>query len=129
MSIEVILTGAEARKKGMKDPRTLRWSAFLNGHWTLERPTQPGRYRIAGLDGKSKGEIVALINKRTGEIRLVPGWEGWFWSFPIPLPPRPVPKPGSAEAARAARSAKTKSRRRHLRLIAGGRMEGQVQGG
>ena len=81
------------------------WAAFLNGRWTRERPTRPGKYLIANRDGRVAGEVFVFYDSEIGDLAVrvrdgalckikeldEPGL--WWWSNAMPyLMPLAVPK-------------------------------------
>ena len=80
------------------------WAAFLNGRWTHERPSQPGKYLIANRVGRVVGEVFVFHDAELGGLAVrirdsalctikeldEPGI--WWWSKPMPyLMPLAVP--------------------------------------
>jgi len=72
------------------------YAAYIgDGHWTLTRPTLPGIYGIASLEGDHVG--YREFKMRDGECvdtlqaHGEPGWCGYFYSHPLPPPPREIP--------------------------------------
>ncbi len=80
------------------------WTAFLNGRWTRERPTKPGKYVIANSAGRVTGEVFVFYDSEIGDLTVrvrdsalctikelkEPGI--WLWSKPMPqLMPIAVP--------------------------------------
>lgn len=61
---------------------------FLGGRWTRDRPTAPGYYPVATLEGAVlPPERYKLIDKRGRQADAghgEPGWLGWWWSHPLP---------------------------------------------
>lgn len=74
--------------RGMDAKLRQQWAQFLNGHWTLSRPTKPGLYRIVSridTDTQSFGhEAVVFWDPNVGEARAVTPWGGYWWSEPTP---------------------------------------------
>jgi hypothetical protein len=73
------------------DAVSCTWTGYLNGHWTQDKPTRPGRYLVATRDGRLAGVIVFYRDKVTGGVTSTNTWGGWFWSFPMPPPPVSAP--------------------------------------
>ncbi|OPZ74180.1 MAG: hypothetical protein BWY79_02151 [Actinobacteria bacterium ADurb.Bin444] len=74
---------------------TNEWATFLAGHWTLERPTRPGTYPTCARECPGTGNqyVVAYVDPKTGGVKLVGEWRGWFWSEPRPNLPNPPDAP------------------------------------
>ncbi|MCK9461715.1 MAG: hypothetical protein M0R80_18960 [Proteobacteria bacterium] len=81
------------------------WTAFLNGRWTRDRPTKPGKYVIANRNGRVAGEVFVFYDSEIGDLTVrvrdsalcsikeldEPGI--WWWSKPMPqLMPLAAPK-------------------------------------
>jgi hypothetical protein len=93
------------------------WTAFLNGRWTRERPTKPGKYVIANSAGRVTGEVFVFYDSEIGDLTVRVRdsalctvkelkEEGiWWWSKPMPqLMPIAVPKEVAARPRPAAKS-------------------------
>lgn len=74
------------------------WQEFINGKWTREVPSKPGRYPVADHAGLDAGSVVILefggkpLYVKDGVHKTDPNevWVGWWWSEPQPpLPPAP----------------------------------------
>jgi len=71
--------------------------AFLNGKWTRERPTRPGKYIIANRSGRVVGEVFVFydaesddlaVRIRDGALCKIKEFEDqhvWWWTNPMPL--------------------------------------------
>jgi hypothetical protein len=83
------------------------WTNFLNGRWSKDRPTRPGKYIIANRAGRVTGEVFVFFDAETEElaVRIRDGAlckikeieeQGiWWWSIPMPLlMPIAVPRNG-----------------------------------
>lgn len=79
----------------VEDPFLDLWAEFHAAHWTLDKPTRPGIYMIASLEGDyvglreyvlRDGQLIDTL-ARHGE----PGWLGLFYACPLPPPPKEVP--------------------------------------
>ena len=81
------------------------WQAFLNGHWSKDRPTRPGKYMIANRAGRIVGEVFVFFDAETeqlvmrirdGALCKIKEFEDdnvFWWSSPFPIfMPIPVPK-------------------------------------
>lgn len=81
------------------------WTAFLNGHWTKDRPTRPGKYMIANRAGRIVGEVFVFFDAVTEELvmRIRDGalckikefddTNVFWWTSPMPIfMPIPVPR-------------------------------------
>lgn len=71
------------------------YAEYLGGHFTRSRPTEPGIYGIATLEGDFVGyRALKMVEGElidTLQVHGEPGWEGWWWSHPLPPPPKGVP--------------------------------------
>ena len=69
------------------------WAYWLGGKWTRRKPTKPGLYPIASLDGTVRDPRSWLIIEDDGRERgrgfAEPGWQGWVWDRPMPPILRP----------------------------------------
>jgi len=92
------------------------WTTFLNGRWTRERPTKPGKYVIANSAGRVTGEVFVFYDSEIGDltarvrdgalcsIKELDESAIWWWSKPMPqLMPVAVPKEVSARPRSAAK--------------------------
>lgn len=73
------------------------WMSFLNGKWTRERPTRPGKYIIANRSGRVVGEVFVFYDAETDDLAVrirdgalckIKEFEDqhvWWWSNPMPL--------------------------------------------
>ncbi len=87
--IKVVREGGEVGQYA--DAVSCTWTGFLNGRWTKDEPTRPGKYLVADRQGVQCGEIVFYLDQASGKIRSTNKWGGWFWSRP--MPPTPVSAP------------------------------------
>lgn len=63
------------------------WMRFLGGRWMPGRPTSPGVYKTADLEGNQTGVQALAYRTQDGVIHVHDGL-AFFWSEPTPvLPP------------------------------------------
>ena len=80
------------------------WTAFLNGRWTRERPSRPGKYIIANCTGRVTGEVFVFFDEESRELTVhirdgalckieeLKDSNIWWWSKSMPqLMPLPAP--------------------------------------
>jgi hypothetical protein len=66
-----------------------RMARFLAGHWTRERPTEPGLYPVRSSDGIELWPFAWILyynDPVSGAVKSEPAnaWTGEFWSMPWP---------------------------------------------
>lgn len=95
-------------KNGMTPAMLEQWNAFLNGHWTKEKPQRVGRFKTATSQGEPTASEIVVYRVSDGngivQYHLAQTWGGYFWSEPTPEMPL---VPGS-EVAKPVRKAPTK---------------------
>lgn len=64
---------------------SLKWTEFLQGHWTREMPLRSGTYFLADSKRRQCGERgIVYLNPETNLPKSVDSWGGYWWSVPIP---------------------------------------------
>lgn len=95
--------------KAKDSPIPHAWACFLNGHWTTEKPTKPGKYMIANTQGRVLGEVFVFwqegdlsVQVRDGAFCRLRNLQGryFWWSARMPqVMPQRVPDMESLEEA------------------------------
>lgn len=84
----------------MDDDLKREWFRWLCGKWTREKPTVPGLYTLANLDGQVR-DVPVSVHDHDGVLyfRLSPNepqsykldnfkFSGYWWSAPTPQMPK-----------------------------------------
>jgi hypothetical protein len=64
------------------------WSDYLNGHWSLDPPTEPGLYPVLAKDGlgvqyKDLVDRDGYLVEKGNQFEPF-RWAGWYWSGAVP---------------------------------------------